>query len=78
MNAPSVRILSAFASLIPLIVNRVFFGVKATASIVFNPASCSFFVSDAEIPASCDVTVRHLDRPTGKMKGLRTHLKFRN
>jgi hypothetical protein len=50
--SPSVRILSALASLIPLIVNNVFFGVNATASMVLRPASWSFLVSDADIPAS--------------------------
>jgi hypothetical protein len=33
-------------------VHSVFFGVKATASTVLKPASASFLVSDAEIPAS--------------------------
>lgn len=50
--SPSVKILSAFASLMPLIVHNVFFGVNATASTVCNPASDSFLVSDDEIPAS--------------------------
>lgn len=53
MNTPpSARILSAFCSLMPLIVHRVFLGVNATASTVWKPASESFLVSCAEIPAS--------------------------
>ncbi len=48
-----MRILSALASLMPLIMQIVFLGVKATASTVFRPASASFFVSDEEMPASC-------------------------
>lgn len=49
---PSARILSAFCSLIPLIVHNVFLGVNATASTVWKPASESFFVSCADIPTS--------------------------
>lgn len=49
---PSARILSAFCSLMPLIVHSVFLGVNATASTVWKPASASFLVSCAEIPAS--------------------------
>src|SRR4051794_5315154 len=51
-DPPSIKILSAFASLIPLMVHNVFFGVNATASTVWKPASASFLISDAEIPAS--------------------------
>jgi hypothetical protein len=51
-SLPSVKILSALASLIPLIVRSCFLGVKATASTVWYPALTSLSVSDAEIPAS--------------------------
>ena len=51
--SPSARILSAFASEIPLMVKSCFFGVKATASTVCIPAWISLSVSDLLIPASC-------------------------
>ena len=49
-------ILSAFASEIPLMASRFFFGAKATDSIVKKPASSSFFTSDALIPCDCKKT----------------------
>src|SRR5687767_12196130 len=42
----------------PLIVTRNFFGVNATASTVFNPASASFFMSLGWIPASWSLLTR--------------------
>jgi len=51
-NMEHTIILSAFASEIPLIASRFFFGAKATDSIVKKPASSNFFTSDALIP--CD------------------------
>jgi hypothetical protein len=44
------RSLSAFASLIPLIASRLFFGANATAPTVWYPTSSSFFMSAALIP----------------------------
>jgi len=44
------RSLSAFASLIPLIASKLFFGANATASTVWYPTSSSFFISAALIP----------------------------
>jgi len=51
------NILSALASLIPLIAIRAFFGVKATDSIVWNPASANFLQSVALIPQDCNVSL---------------------
>ena len=45
-------ILSTFASERPLTIIKCFFGVNATASTVWNPASSSFFMSPALIPFS--------------------------
>jgi hypothetical protein len=46
-HVPSARIFSAFCSEIPLIVNKCFLGVYATASTVCRPASTSFLMSVA-------------------------------
>ena len=43
-------ILSAFASLIPLMEINDFLGAYATDSIVWNPASSSFLMSEPLIP----------------------------
>jgi len=47
---PASIILSALASLIPLICKRSFLGEYATDSTVQRPASLSFFTSSAAIP----------------------------
>lgn len=51
-TAPSVRILSAFASDIPLIASSCFLGVKATDSTVQKPAEANLEQSAADIPNS--------------------------
>lgn len=78
---PSARILSAFCSLIPLIVHNVFLGVNATASTVWKPASESFFVSCADIPTSYSQRKSHFFSFSGNQKenildGWQTYLEF--
>jgi hypothetical protein len=52
MNLPSAKILSAFASEMPLTRRRFFLGVKAMLSTVLYPASASFLQSELEMPKS--------------------------
>lgn len=63
------RILSAFASLMPFIASKLFFGAYATASTVKYPASSIFFTSAALIPFAYNIIplqnvihVSHLQR----------------
>ncbi|TBU45120.1 hypothetical protein BD309DRAFT_956983, partial [Dichomitus squalens] len=56
--APSAKILSAFCSEMPLMAIRFFFGVYATDSTVFNPASVSFLISCGVMPHSASLSTR--------------------
>lgn len=61
------KILSAFASLMPFIASKLFFGAYATASTVKYPASSIFFTSAALIPFAYNIiplqnVISHLQR----------------